>query len=189
MKAIYSFLFAIALSIFSIPYLNAQSTEGTEFWLTFGSIADIPMTPSTISSFDFRIRIVAGNITTTATIHFTSLNKDTTFTIAPYEIYTYILDNNEKPAVYTIPTGTTDYSMRTTTSHPVSVYALRQFNSICDVSNLLPVTALGTEYYAISYHDCFLEIDAYSVVAIQNNTDLHHNDTLVATLDAGGGLL
>ena len=38
MKAIRSFFIAIVLFIFSIPSLNAQTTEETDFWLTFGQI-------------------------------------------------------------------------------------------------------------------------------------------------------
>jgi PKD repeat protein len=74
-----------------------------------------------------------------------------------------------------------NHSVRLTSDHPVSVYALNQRIYLADATYILPVTALGTNYYHISYD----MNDAYAVIAIQNNTQVYYNNTLVATLNRG----
>jgi len=189
MKRVYCFFIAILLFL-SSPLHAQNTTEGTEFWVTFGQVAGIVISPLTINSFDFHIRVVGGCDSTSGTIYFTNLGTSIPFEIAPYEIYGYSLDNTEKPAVYnTVPINAasdsiTNFSIRVTTSNPVSVFAYRGVNQHSDISNVLPVTALETEYYAISYPSTAAN-DAYTVIATQNNTSLWHNEDLVAILDSG----
>jgi len=188
MKKVYCFFITISLLISTISSLQAQTTEGKEFWITFGQISVTPMIPATVPFFDFVIRIVGGNTPTSGIIYFTNLDTSVPFDIAPYEIYNYSLDNTEKYAVYnTVSEYTTNFSIRITitTSNPVSVFASKKFNSNYDATNILPVTALGTEYYAISHNIYGDNRDAYAVVATQNNTHLFHNGTEVGILDAG----
>jgi len=92
MKTIHIFLITIAFWIQSISLLQAQTTEGKEFWVTFGNIVNIvnmPMHSGNIDYYDMRIRIVGGNERTSGTIYFTNLNTTIPFDIEPYEIYTY----------------------------------------------------------------------------------------------------
>jgi len=186
MKKITCFLTIIFLLLSTFPSLHAQSTQGKEFWVTFGQIYSYPMLPYYVNSFDFQIRIVSGSALTSGIIYFTNLGTSVHFDIDPYEIYTYILDDTEKYAVYnTVSEDTTNFSIRVTTSNPVSVYASKKFNTQYEATNILPVTTLGTEYYAISYYVYPPLSDAYTVVATQNNTQLHHNGVPVATLNAG----
>jgi hypothetical protein len=173
------------MSFFS---LFAQSTEGKEFWLTFGNVANIPMVPGNVNLFDMQIRIVGGSEATSGTIFFTELGTSYEFNIDPYEIYIYALEEDEKYAVYnTLSNGITDYSIRIVTLQFVSVYASINLTGMIynDVSNVLPVTALGTEYYAISYKVFSAANDAYGVVATQNDTQLFINGVPVAILNAG----
>jgi len=176
----------IALLLFSTSLSYAQTTEGKEFWVTFGRVGPFPMVPAGVNSFDMRIRIVSGKETTSGTIYFTNLEDSVNFNMDPYEIYTHILNNTEKYAVYNETTGTTNFSIRITASNPVSVFASNRFgDNFSDVTNILPVTALGRKYYAISYKSATNHSDAYAVVATLNNTYLYHNGDSVATLAAG----
>jgi len=184
MKAIKYFLIFTALFIQNVFSLQAQNTEGKEFWVTFGSIVGFPMNPSIANNFDFQIRVVGGSQQTQINIYFTALDTTVTSTIEPYEVYTYILSNTEKFAVYNETTGITNYSIRITATNLVSAYAFRRFIQYSEVTNLLPVTALGTEYYQISYKNSN-HSDAYTVVATQNNTHLYHNGLLEAILQEG----
>ena len=184
-KKIYCFLIATALSLLSILSLQAQNTEGTEFWLTFGNNASVS-DPSTV--VDLEIRIVSGNKLTTGTIYFTNLDLYVNFQINAYEVHTHVLDVAQKWAAYNATMGTTNYSIHILCSEPVTVYALthRRYTSL-DVTNILPVTALGTEYYHISYTVTNVSYypDAYAVVATQNNTQVYHNGGFITTLSAG----
>ncbi|MCL2511577.1 MAG: IgGFc-binding protein, partial [Bacteroidales bacterium] len=180
--------FIIVAALLSISSLKAQNTtEGKDFWVTFGMINNWPMEPLNVDYFYMVIRIVGGSAPTSGTIYFTNLDKEKTFDIAPYEIYNYSLENDEKYAVYnTVSGGTTDFSVRITTTNLVSVFALNSIFQSNDVTNILPVTALGTEYYGISYqwpHP--IEHDACAVVATQNNTNLYLNGFFVGILHAG----
>jgi len=187
MKKNYCFFVTIVLLISNIFPLQAQNTtEGTEFWVTFGQIVNVGMSPLTINDFDFNIRIVGGSASTTGTIYFTNLNTSITFNITPYEIYTHNLNNIEKYAVYnTVSEDITNFSIHITTSNPVSTFASMKYSVFSDITNILPVTALGVEYYAISYPPSTPLYDAFTVIATQNNTDLYRNGNWVATLDSG----
>jgi len=165
--------------------LQAQNTSGTDFWLTFGTIFD----NSSSSYLDMQIRIVNGDKQTTGTIFFTNLGDGYSidFEIDPYGIFDRPLNTTEKAAVYNTVMGTNNHSARITTSNPVTVYAFTQFSQWGDASNILPVTALGTEYYQMSHMVAWAvpNSEAYAVIATQNNTQLFHDKTYITTLSAG----
>jgi gliding motility-associated-like protein len=104
-------------------------------------------------------------------------------------VYTYPLTDIQQAAVYNTTMGTSNLSVHITSSAPVTVYALNQHNVSTDATNILPVTALGTDYYQISYTPVYSDFlnpaDAYAIVATQNTTQVFHNGTLVATLNTG----
>jgi len=180
------YLLATVLLIQNVFLLSAQTTEGNEFWVTFGIMTSPPMTPTTINNFEYRIRIVNGNYSTVGSIFFTDLGISRNFSIEPYEVYDYTLDNTEKYVVYNSTAGTSNNSIQITTSNFVSAYALGRYLQYCDVTNLLPLTTFGTEYRNLSYRGQINSYqDAYLVVATQNNTHLYHNGDSIATLNAG----
>ncbi|MCL2289198.1 MAG: IgGFc-binding protein [Bacteroidetes bacterium] len=177
--------FIVLGALLAVSPIRAQNTSGTDFWLTFGRVIiwDDP------SFFSFRIRIVGGYEPTSVRIDFTHLGTHDVFNINPHQIYDYILDNTQKNAVYNKTTGITDYSIRITTQKPVTVYTMCGLANYCPVTNVLPVTAFGTEYYQISYLPTIVSgasgLDAYAVLATQNNTQVWHNGNLEATLNEG----
>lgn len=185
MKTVKYFLIVSALFVQSIFPLQAQNTEGKEFWLTFGRVLIF----DDINLLNFRVRIVGGYEPTWVRIDFTHLGTYDIFNINSHQVYDYILDNTQKNAVYNKTMGKTDYSIRVTTEKPVTVYAMCGVANYCPITNILPVSALGTEYYQISYLPVVSAgssgLDAYAVLATQNNTQIWHNDNLEATLDAG----
>jgi len=182
MKKIFYVIIVSAILFTSIFSLRAQDTSGTEFWVTFGKNNDAPYV---LPNLNLQIRIASGNALTTGTIYFTHLNDAVSFSMSAHEIYSYILDDAQKPTVYNMITGTTNYSIHIVSDEPITVYALSQLISGVDATNILPVTALGTEYYQISYKGIELLEESYAVVATQNNTNLYYNGYLEATLDAG----
>jgi hypothetical protein len=187
MKSIQYVLISTILLMQSIFSLEAQNTEGTDFWLTFGKNHIY----SNNTLLRLQIRVVGGSNQTEGRIYFTHLETYIDFNINPYGTYTYNLYLAEREAVYNTVMGITDYSMHITTSKPVSVYAYNHYPDILDdVTNVLPVTALGTKYYHMSYtvnriSFITLLLDAYAVVAIKDNTQLYHNGELIETLNAG----
>jgi hypothetical protein len=179
MKAIKYSLIITAFLMQSIFSLQAQTTEGKEFWVTFGRnwTATIP------KNVDLQIRIVAKDEHTTGKIYFTHLDTYVDFEIEARQVYTYVLDSTEKCAVYNVTTGATNYSVHITSNAPIAVYALNQHVQFCDATNVLPVTALNTEYYLISYAN--IPSDAFAVIATEDNTEVYHNNVPLATIDKG----
>ena len=166
----------IAFFLLTFSALQAQTTEGTDFWLTYGQNATVPLV-----AVDLQIRIVAKDHKTNVTIFFTQLGTSVDTVIEARQVYTHILTQQEKSAVYNTYTGTTNLSVHITTTMPVTVYALNQAGATADATNILPVTALGTEYYQISYTTTPSAItDAYAVIATENNTQVYQNNVSVA---------
>ncbi|MCL2400828.1 MAG: IgGFc-binding protein [Defluviitaleaceae bacterium] len=141
----------------------------------------------THASVDLQIRIVGGNVPATGTIHFTQLGTSIPFSVPANGVFTHVLNDAQKIAVYNNTAGITNRSVRITTSTPVMVFALNQAGATTDATNVLPITALGTEYYMISGRpsNTATHMDAYGVVATEDNTRLYVEGTFVGTLNAG----
>jgi len=177
-------LLAATLFFQSLFSLQAQNTGGREFWVTFGYAEQI----FALAQTDFRIRIVNGEKQTTGYIYFTELDTYEHFTINPNTVYDYALTEPQKLAVYNLTMGTSYKSAYIYCVNPVTVYAGALRVSTGDVTNVLPITALNTEYYHISYETMInnnVFFDAYAVVATHNNTQVFHNNILEATLQKG----
>jgi len=183
MKTIIYFFIAVILLTQSIFSLQAQNTEGKEFWVTFGQQRSWACCP--FPSQDFQIRIVGGNMPTEVTLYFTKLDESVSFNIDAYEIYTYSLTLPQKEAVHNTVMAITNNSIHITSNERITVF-VRHFanSSYNDVTNVLPIEALGTEYYQISYTGTSYD-DAYAIVATQNNTLVWHDGALEATLQTG----
>ena len=101
MKPIRYFFVVIAFFIQNVYSLQAQNTEGMEFWLTFSR--QLGMIPIQVQygGADMQIRIVGGSQpTTTGRINFTELGTYQDFTLHAYEIFDYTLTPTERLAVY-----------------------------------------------------------------------------------------
>ena len=116
MKPIYIFFITISLLFSTFSSLQAQTTEGKEFWLTFGTFFghNNPL----LENYNMQIRIVTGNFPTSVTIYFTHLDVSESFYINACQVYTYTLNSTQKYAVCNTTTGTTDFSIRISSSEP-----------------------------------------------------------------------
>jgi len=185
------FITFIFVFVGCLPLQAQKDTRGTDFWLTFArrELIRIRYPTTVIDTVNLQIRITAGNQATAGTIYFTRLNESVFFSVSPWSVFTHSLTFAQIQAVcYELPSttaiDTSNHSVHITSDNPVSVYALNQKNAETDATNILPVTALGTDYYLFSYGN-ESNIDAYAVVATQNNTQVYHNGVLTATLNSG----
>jgi len=188
MKIIYNFIVIFILILQSTIHLQAQNTGGREFWITFGKIQNYT---EAISSMCHQIRIVSGSKPASGHIYFTELGTSESFAINANEVFTYTLNLAQKAAIYNSTLGVSNRSIHIISyNEPVTVYTFASHpHTHMDATNVLPMTALGTEYYQISYKDCVSPPnhtwDAYAVIATQNNTQVYHNGTPAATLNKG----
>ena len=178
MKIGYYILISTILSILSFFSLQAQNTEGTDFWLTFGQNS----AGTSSSTANLQIRFVAKDHQASARIYFTNLGTFKDFDIPARQVLTYSLDNTEKQAVYNTTEGVSNYSIHITSNAPVTVYAMNQKGASTDATNILPATAIGTEYYHISYDTWF---DRYGIIATEDNTEVFINTTSIGILNVG----
>ena len=177
MKNIFYTIIALLLSVSAI---KAQDTSGTDFWVTFGYNPQGGKSEPAL-----QIRIVSGDNPTTGNIYFTHLGTSLSINIPPQDVMTYTLTGDEIEAALNIEEGQSNFSVHITTDHPVMAYVMNQNNKSTDATNLLPVTVLGTDYYHISYMPYSPYLDAYAVIATDNNTTVFHNGTPLATLNTG----
>ena len=157
------------------------TTQGKEFWVAFGNNTNYAS-----NSVTLQVRIVADKATTGRMV-FTTDNTFVTFSVAAGGVYTYNLTATEKNKVYNAGTSTStdNRSLYITTDNPVSVYALNAYSATTDATHILPLEALGTSYYALSYRSHSSFHDGYAVVATENSTVIRENGTQVATLSRG----
>ena len=177
---LYIFLFATLFQ--GIPSMQAQTTEGTEFWVTFGSNHNNPH-----NTIALQIRIVSQDLPTSGNIYFTNLGTSISFNMNPREVYTYDLNSTQKQSVYNLQQGISNRSIHITSNNPVTAYAVNLIEASTDATNILPITALGNNYYQISYspREDQLLSDAYAVIATENDTQVFHNGGIPIILNAG----
>jgi len=182
MKAIINFVIIVILFISSIFSLHAQSTEGKDFWLTFGKNHSAVF----ISSINLQIRIASGNQATEGTFYFTNLEYKHSFSIGAQQVYTYTLNDEQKQAVYNTTEGVSNLSIHIETKDPVTAFAMNYSNAYIEATNILPVSALGNNYRQISYVPSNSQyLDAYAVVATEDNTTVLYNGGASQKLNAG----
>jgi hypothetical protein len=191
MKTI-KYIFISTILLFQIVLsLQAQTTEGKEFWLTFGKMYDFQ---NLYSNSCIEIRIVSNNQSASGSIYFTNLGTYEYFSINANDVFTYSLNLSQKDAVYNSTIGVSDRSINIVSfDAPIIVYAfIHHPYTMAEATHVLPVTALGTEYYQISHTPIILPVppntifqDAYAVVATQNNTHLYHNGDYLTTINLG----
>jgi hypothetical protein len=156
------------------------TTQGTDFYVSFGKNIDRPLTDITL-----QIRIVARQETTVSFYFKDNPMLNTSFLVAAGSVYTYELTPDQKTAVYSELTGTSDKSLRIQSTEPISVYALNQSHGTTDATFVLPVDVLGTDYYQMSYLPSTGFGDGYTVVATEDGTKIYENSSLKTTLQSG----
>jgi len=181
MKITCNFLLAFFILTHSFSFLNAQNTEGKDFWLTFGKNMG-----NDYLSVDLYIRIVGGSEPTQGEIYFNELGISDHFNILAYEVYTLKLNPTQKQAIYNTTTGKSNKSIRITSKKLVSVYVMNQRYGITDATNIFPVTTLGIDYYQISYTPAGYGMnEGFAVIATEDNTTVTYNGAPLTTLNTG----
>ena len=160
---------------------GAPTTQGKEFWVSFGFSTYPPAT----NFVAYQIRIVATK-TTDVTLFFTSNSSSRTFTVDAGQTYTYTFTTAEKVAATNTATGKTIRSLHITSDEDVSVYAVNTTSNYPDATNVLPVNNYGTSYFALSYRSRMVQMgDSYLAIATEDNTEISVNGSVVETLNRG----
>jgi hypothetical protein len=161
----------ILLGIIRVP-LFSQTTQGTDFYLSFGKNSN-----QSASAVNLQIRIAATKATTVTYTYGNGFSYSENIAIG---VTTRNLAS-ENAYVYSNTAGVSSNSLRIQSTQPISVYALNQYNVTADATNVLPVSSLGTEYFHISYipvttNAGVLFEDGYTIIATEDGTDIFENN-------------
>jgi len=171
--------FFLVIFFFCTHFVQAQEEE-TEFWLTFGKNRGYPLL-----SLNLQIRILSEDKPCQGTIFFSNIGTSVPFKVDPPGVFVHNLSDAEILAVINTSAGKNNKSIRIKSNNPVTVYAMNQIKTSTDVTNILPVSVLGTDYRHISYTPNTTFLDAYAVVATLNSTNVWYNGELKETLNEG----
>ena len=176
-------LLALMFFAFGNKLYSQVSTQGKDFWLSFGRNRNYPTVQTQLN---LQLRIITGTNPATVTLTYTQSGTVQTVNIAAGEVYTHVFTSTERNRIFSQNTGTTNNSLHIESDVPVSVYALNQVQITTDATNVLPVDGLGTDYYHISYRSCSNDYrDGYTLIATEDNTEIYDEGLLRATLNKG----
>ncbi len=167
-------LFFLTFLLITTSNLLAQvtqgnSTQGTDFWMSFG--ANMPTLSPVLQIKIAALETAIINIEFTNDPSVNVMNQ----TITAGSIYALILSPAQRTAANSMGTGIGNKSVHITSNKNVSVYALNQRSASAEATNILPTNNLGIEYYQISYkptNNRGNQTDGYTIVATQDNTNI-----------------
>lgn len=159
------------------PDPNPPSTVGTEFWTAFG--ANCPCSTETDYVF------LSGATATTATVAMPGLSFSQDVSVVPGMITSVAVPQGDN---VTTPDGIQQLAVHVTAGAPVSVYGLEDQPYSTDGFTALPVTAIGTDYYALGYDSN--PPDSYpsdfQVVGTVNNTTVTITPSSSTAMETAG---
>ena len=163
---------------FPLRMFSQTSTMGRHFIVALGSIQTGNPTRE--------IKIAASK-STVVTLKFNNIGTTYTATIPAGSIYSRPITSNQEINAITATTTTGNRSLEVTADNEVSVYIMNSSSNNGDATIVLPVTALGTDYYHLSRVPSTNgnNSDAYVIVATENGTVVERNGANAITLNAG----
>ncbi len=144
--------------------LKGQSNEGTEFWFTFLEHRD---------RANKRVCMISSKYDITGIIEMSSIGWRQSFTVAANTVQIISIPAEAEMLSSEVIDET---AVQVTTSGPSSVY-IHQYNQMrSDASLVLPVTAIGKDYYIMSYNPYTTNGEVYpseyAIVSIEDNTEI-----------------
>jgi hypothetical protein len=146
MRRILLLVFA-ALAANNMLYGQGQfTTQGTDFWLTYGANTVYASNRPTL-----QLRIVAAENTQVTLRYTADTSLNTVVNVNAGQVYTRTLSESEKLALYNKESGTSNKSLHVTSNKNIALFAINLAEYTTDATNVLPASNLGTDYYHLSY--------------------------------------
>ena len=166
MKRIYLLLLSC---LFLMPlYAFSETTEGTEFWVTFMKNHTYGVGNSSV----IHKLIVSSKVDTEVTVKNFQTGWSTTFSVQANVIGELIIPHQQGYSYY----GSTvqDKGLYVESTNPISLYASNYASATYDATIVLPVTGLGDEYVIQLFESTSLFYEGnykeFSLIATENNT-------------------
>jgi hypothetical protein len=149
--------------------LYAQSSQGTEFWIAF---------PKNFNQGNDRQLYITAEVNAIVDVNITNPPFSTTINVTAGSLSTV----NVPLAVDISSNGVVENKgIHITSDNPVTVYGMSQEGASTDAYLALPVDAIGTDYYVMSYTKTIGTVQM-TIVATEDNT----NVTITPTATGGG---
>jgi hypothetical protein len=142
-----NYIFVIVLLLFCCHAYGQSTTQGKDFWISFGDNAGELSYDITL-----QVRIVATNATN-VTFTFTETGDTKTVSLVAGSVYTKDLTLAEIDAVYANVSGISQKSLHIESTENIAVYAINLVEYTTDATGILPVNAYDTSYYHVSYNN------------------------------------
>ena len=180
---IYNIFVCALLSVFCHTGMKAQSTVGTDFWVTFLPNYDVVVDELSL--------IATGNDSCTGIVTNPYTGWSTSFTVVPGAITNIHIPQSEAYS-YHSSDSVKNKVLHVTTTDSISLYASNFEEYSFDITNVLPTPSLGSDYVIQTYET----YPVFSIVATEDSTtvvinltdnSLHHNlnAPYVVRLNAG----
>ena len=169
-----AFVTLFFLSLGFTVFGQGASNKGTDFWLGYGKHTSVGEMSVYITS----------DVATIATVSIANLNFSKTVTIPANGIVTVAIPKEAHLA----SDGLSQNGIHITSIKPIIVYAHIYASSVSGATLVLPVNALGKEYYSINYKQISNSKGAVSwffVVAVEDDTEVE----ITPSEDTQGGWL
>ena len=157
------YIFSILIFIFSISILSAQSNEGTNLWFGFMEHRDVGRTTMVV--------MITSKQNTSGTVTLPLLNWSTSFTVAADQVEIIQLPQTAETLGSERITQT---GVQILSEAPVSAYIHQYFEFRSEASIVLPIDAISTEYFVMSYPGIQSRgvdyLSEFLVVATENET-------------------
>ena len=161
MKKIYFLLVSL---FFSVSLFSSQTTEGTEFWVTYMNNALIIDETEGLALE----LIVSSRNNATIAVENPRTGWKVTSSVSANTIKKIAVPC-EQGYVYN-PATIYDAGIRVTSTAPISLYASNYYNASYDATIVLPITGIGDDYIIQTYESVGLR--EFCIVATEDNTYL-----------------
>nr|WP_294899002.1 PKD domain-containing protein [uncultured Pedobacter sp.] len=155
------FVFLLFLSLGLRVFGQGASNKGTDFWLGYGKHISVGQ----------MVVYITSDVATTATVSIANLNFSQTVTVPANGIVSVDIPT----AAHLANDGFSPNGIHITSLKPIIVYAHIYANSVSGATLVLPVNALGKDYYSINYKQISNSNDAVSwffVIAVEDSTQV-----------------
>ena len=181
MKRLTKYILILIVSLSPIIALGQGqfTTIGTDFWLGYNTRGTY-----------YELKFVSTSACTVTLTYRDGTVPQRTISIAGAGVTSYVFnitnnDGNDEMAAVRNTSGTSNKSVRITSTAPIGVYAINQQSAVTDATAVLPVTNYGTKYIAFDGVTMGSDKHKYLVISPEDGNNIYINGGAAIPLNQG----
>lgn len=190
-------LFFIFLSIYGFPGFAQTSTLGKEFWVGFMENNRVfGNRPGDVGAPDYAIILITANENTTGAIEY--MGNSAAFSLSAGEQYTLRIPSPDLDLLHRSTGQIENKGVHITSTGNIAVHAFNERVRSADGTVVLPISALGRDYYIASHFETLTASVNYDgninneslllVVASEDNTEIEITTSVTALSNYQAGV-